>query len=99
MLRQRIITALLLGLPILGVLLFAPPVWLVWLLAVILLLGAWEWSGFLKMSSIWLRALYVSAIAVLMYFWYSAATVLHPAVFFQIAIVWWVIALLHIVFI
>ncbi len=98
MLRQRIITALLLGLPVLVILLCAPTEWILLVLAVALLLGAWEWSGFLRTSHLGVRLIYVLIIAILMYAWHTNSIAVHLETLLLIAIVWWIFALSWIVF-
>lgn len=66
MLRQRIITALLLVLTLLGVVLWLPPIATVVLLAGAVLVGAWEWSAFLLTGSVVARAAYVAMLAAVM---------------------------------
>ena len=47
MLKQRVLTAVVLVAVLLGVMLGLPPIATVWLLTVLVLIGAWEWAGFL----------------------------------------------------
>ena len=46
MLKQRVLTAVVLVAVLLGVMLGLPPIATVWLLTVLVLVGAWEWAGF-----------------------------------------------------
>ena len=46
MLKERVLTALVLVAVLLGVMLGLPPIATVWLLTVLVLVGAWEWAGF-----------------------------------------------------
>lgn len=66
MLRQRMVTALLLVLTLLGVVLWLPPIATVVLLAGAVLVGAWEWSAFLLTGSVVARAAYVAMLAAVM---------------------------------
>lgn len=98
MLRQRVITALLLGLPILALLFYAPATWILLLLALILLVGAWEWSGFLQTKNLAVRIAYTSFIGGLL-----CIAALKPALFdvrtmLLLAVLWWSLALCWIVF-
>jgi phosphatidate cytidylyltransferase len=97
-LRQRIITALLLGLPLLAMLLLAPPQWILPVLAGVLLLGAWEWSGFLQTTHPVLRIIYVLVMASGIGFWYLVPELVSPYTLLFIAVLWWIAALGWIVF-
>ena len=98
MLRQRIITALLLGLPLLAILLLAPPQWILAVLVVVLVLGAWEWSSFLQTTQpIW-RISYVLLMACLICLWYFTRQLVSPYTLLFIALLWWITALGWIVF-
>ena len=44
MLKERVFTALVLVAVVLGVMLGLPPIATVWLLTVLVLVGAWEWA-------------------------------------------------------
>lgn len=46
-LKQRVVTALILVAVLLGVMLGLPPVATIWLLTIIILVGAWEWAAFI----------------------------------------------------
>lgn len=74
MLRQRIITAISLILPVVAAVLWLPTGWLLWPLALIVALTAWEWTG-LYDNSRGGRWLYSVAVAVLV----VAGYVLLPA--------------------
>ncbi len=99
MLRQRVITALIIGLPVLALLLYAPAVWLQIALGIILLLGAWEWSGFVtQQPSVVVRLLYVLLIAALMAAWYFKPTIVSAYTLLFAAVLWWIVASAWIVF-
>ncbi len=91
MLKTRFITAVI-SLVILGAVLFVlPPALAKLVIAVLVLAGAWEWSGFLGMAADISRYLYVLLIGVLM------ATVIfviptQSDLVLQIACVWWCVA-------
>jgi phosphatidate cytidylyltransferase len=99
MLRQRILTALVL-IPLLGVIvLLLPPIWTVLCLAALVLAGAWEWSAFPGFASPVARTVYVVAVAALMWSsWRLTATGRGLDALLLTAIVWWTCALLWIVF-
>ena len=92
MLRQRILTALIAIAVLLIVLFVLPPVVAELVIAILVLAGAWEWSGFLGVVGTATRALYVALTAMLemlvglQLFGYSD-------VIFQIALVWWLCTL------
>ena len=52
---------------LLGVVLLLPPIATVAVLAALVVMGAWEWSAFLRTSNVAVRAAYVALIAVLLY--------------------------------
>jgi len=91
MLKTRIMTALI-SLVLISVVFFVlPPQYAEWLMGLLLVIGAWEWSGFLGGTSSLLRVAYTGAIAVclaLIYFVFPELT----APLLQIACVWWFIA-------
>jgi phosphatidate cytidylyltransferase len=93
-LRKRIITAVVLGVALLVVLLGLPPVFTVALVSVLVLAGAWEWSGFLKVPGAG-RVAYVVLIAALMgAAWRISASSAGRDALILVAVVWWLIALL-----
>jgi phosphatidate cytidylyltransferase len=98
-LRKRIITAVVLAVILVGIVLFLPPIATRVLLSVLVLAGAWEWSAFLRTSSLVSRMGYVALLAVLM------PVILHVTVTPQGrglvlggAVAWWAIALAWIIF-
>ena len=79
-------------------LLFAAPVWLVIAAsAVLIALGAWEWSAFVGWRSPWARGGYVAGVALVMAGgdWLVQAGIGLPVVLW-IALLWWVAAFLWI---
>lgn len=99
MLRQRIITALLIGLPVIAVLLWLPPRITIVLFAVVVLLAGWEWSALARLQRPLLRVVYLAALAagmVLSWRYLRADAPLNALL--QIALVWWLVALLWILF-
>lgn len=100
MLKQRIITALMIGLPLLGVLFFAPPLFTVGLFAMIVLLGAWEWSGLLALRSKSYRGLYLLLVFICMAIaWRYLRESDALPLLLQVAWLWWLAVLLWIGFI
>jgi phosphatidate cytidylyltransferase len=98
-LRTRIITAaVLIGL-LLIVILRLPPVATKIAMTAVVLAGAWEWSAFLKLRAVPGRVLYVCVVAAcLAALW--RLTLAQPAcvLLLVVALVWWVAALLWVVF-
>jgi phosphatidate cytidylyltransferase len=98
-LKTRIITAaVLIGL-LLVVLLWLPPWATKIAMTVVVLAGAWEWSAFLKLRGLAARTLYVMVIAAcLATLW--QLTLAQPAclLVLAVALAWWVIALLWVIF-
>lgn len=94
MLKQRIITGLLLALPMLAILLFAPPSATVLLFAMILLLGAWEWAGFVGLARIGAKSAYVAVVVLTMLiaqFWLLPQ--LGLVITLSAVLLWWLVAL------
>ena len=91
MLRARITTAII-SLVILGAVLFVVPAPAAKLLiALIILVGAWEWSGFLALQQNAGRYAFVALIAVLM----AGMIFLLPEkthLLMQVACIWWIVA-------
>jgi len=97
-LRKRIVTAVVLGATLLAVLFLLPPAATVLVLTVVVLLGAWEWSAFLRLRTPALRVAYVLLVAALLYVaWRFTGSALARNVVLAAAVLWWVAALLWIV--
>ena len=97
MLRSRILTALGLTLLLVIAILYSPPTVTAAILSLILLIGAWEWSGFLAVRPAW-RVLYVVLLiggGVAGFFWTLDARSFVWTM--AVAVVWWLLALLWIV--
>lgn len=94
MLRQRVVTALILG-TIALVTIFALPTWaMAGVLAAVLLVGAWEWGGFAQWSG-GARLVYAGAIALCMLMiWPLSQSAAAVTWVLTVAAVWWVAALL-----
>lgn len=93
MLKTRVITALI-SLVLIAVVLFVlPPQYAEWLIGLLLVVGAWEWAGFLGQPGVAIRVVYTTIVAVclaLVYFVFPEITTL----VLQVACVWWFVAFL-----
>jgi phosphatidate cytidylyltransferase len=97
MLRARVLTALALALLLAGAILYPPPSATRAILALILLLGAWEWSAFLGVSALW-RVLYVLVLMLLALGGVNLTLELEPLLWIMIvACAWWLLAAFWIV--
>ena len=63
MLKQRVLTAMVLVAVLLGVMLGLPPIATVWLVTVLVLIGAWEWAAFIGNGSAPARAAFTITVA------------------------------------
>ena len=98
-LRKRIGTAVVLGGGFLAVALLLPAFATYIVLTLLILAGAWEWSGFLRLRSVGLRVAYVALVAGLLpIVWLLAESPEGREIILAIAVVWWVIALVWIAF-
>ena len=96
MLKQRILTALILIPLLLVLVLWVPPVVGLTFFAALILLGAWEWSAFLHTSRPG-RWTYVAVVAALMAVaWYSTASYAGLQLWLMAACAWWLVAFLWI---
>jgi len=92
-LKQRLLTALILVPLLLVILLVLPRMAAVILLAVFVLAGAWEWSAFLRTGSAAVRAAYVLGAAALMALaWRAGVTPEGLRWLLVAALVWWLAA-------
>ena len=99
MLRTRIVTAAVLAAALCVVVLWLPPVATIVALTLAVLAGAWEWSGFLRTSSWSVRIGYVVGIAVLLpVVWHLTAGSAGRAIVLAVALLWWIVALLWVIF-
>ena len=97
MLKERVITAIVAVAALLLVLFVLPSPAVEVIIALVILAGAWEWSGFLASPSTTVRVVYVVLIAVLL----ALVTALAPQIngfLFQAAAVWWFGALVWTLF-
>jgi phosphatidate cytidylyltransferase len=95
-LKERVLTALVLAAVLLGVMLGLSWFATVWLLTVLVLVGAWEWAGFIGKSSPGSRAAYTVAIAIaLVASLYLRGSVPNFVVILMtVAVAWWFVAFL-----
>lgn len=91
MLRTRIITAVISLLLLMTVLFVVPTVVAELCIATVILVGAWEWSGFLGLRSNAGRYLYAAIIAALMTVSVSVFAMYTDQIL-QVACVWWFVA-------
>src|SRR4029077_7215645 len=95
-LRQRVLTGLVLAVVLLGVMLGLPPIATIWLLTVLILIGAWEWAAFLGNGSAPARAGFTVAVAALLiaclYFYSTTPSFVRFPL--TAAMMWWSVALL-----
>jgi phosphatidate cytidylyltransferase len=97
MLRQRVITALVLGLLVILVVLAVPHTITAAVLSLLVVAGAWEWSAFPGFTDLPARLAYVAFIAVcLVATWYVGIENPQLDVMIYAALAWWVLALLWI---
>lgn len=97
-LRQRVITALVLAAGLLT-LLFVLPASILWIVGLVILAGAWEWSAFLNEERREVRFAFVVLVALgLALGWQWSAQLEGFALLLTLSGVWWLIALGWIVF-
>jgi phosphatidate cytidylyltransferase len=97
MLRARVLTALALALLLAGAILYPPPSVTRAILGLILLLGAWEWSAFLGVSTPW-RMLYVLLLMLLAVGGVNLTLEFQPLLWIMVvACAWWLLAVFWIV--
>lgn len=97
-LRKRVLTAAVLIALLLVVLFWLPALATVALLTVVVLMGAWEWSAFLKWTEPLLRVAFVALIAVLLPLaWLATRTPAGLEVLLGVTLLWWLAALVWIV--
>jgi phosphatidate cytidylyltransferase len=90
-LRKRITTSVV-SLVLIGIVLFVLPLqYAEWIIGLLLLVGAWEWAGFLELSSAPARAAYTAIVAACLAFVYFVSPE-KTNLILQVACVWWFIA-------
>lgn len=93
MLKARILTAAVLVVLLVGVVLCLPPLATVVVVTAIVLVGAWEWSTFLRKPTLILRTLYLAVVAVLLpLIWQATQTRAGIAIVLAVAVAWWLVA-------
>jgi len=97
-LKERVFTALVLVAVVLGVMLGLPPIATVWLLTVLVLVGAWEWAGFAGFASPVSRAMFtiVVALALIASLYLYTSSPGFVWITLTIAMLWWFAAFLWI---
>ena len=98
MLRERVLTAVVLVVVMLGVMLGLAPIATFWLVTVLVLIGAWEWAGFIGKGGAALRVGYSAFIALCIaasYFLYQDEPGFVRAAMW-VAVGWWFVAFLWI---
>ena len=96
MLKERVLTAIVLVVVLLGVMLGMPPMATVVLLTLLVLIGAWEWAGFIGKGGPALRVGFTAAVGLGLFGClqlYSASTSFVSVVMW-VAVAWWFIAFL-----
>jgi phosphatidate cytidylyltransferase len=96
-LKERVLTAIALVVVLLGVILGLPPVATVWLITLLILVGAWEWAGFLRSNSPAVRLGFVAVVGACLFAgweWVLGSPLLWPVMLAATA--WWFVALLWI---
>ncbi|MEO6185274.1 MAG: phosphatidate cytidylyltransferase [Steroidobacteraceae bacterium] len=94
MIRQRVISAACIAVLLLAALLLLPPGWSAAALSLVLVVGAWEWAGFVALRGFLPRAAFMLAVAALCALWWQlsgSATLLRSLLWF--ALVFWSVAL------
>ncbi|HEY6482390.1 MAG TPA: phosphatidate cytidylyltransferase [Steroidobacteraceae bacterium] len=98
-LRKRIATAAVLTVALLVTVLFLPAAATVIVLTGLILVGAWEWSAFLRVRRPASRGLYVAIVAISMpIVWHFTATAEGRNIFLAASVLWWMLALAWIMF-
>lgn len=98
MLKQRLLTAAVIAALLLVVLFLLPPVAALSVVTLVILLGAWEWSGLFAPGSGMPRWLLPALLALLMAWWWRSPPDADTArAVLAVAALWWLFALLWIV--
>jgi phosphatidate cytidylyltransferase len=99
MLRQRVITALILAPFVIFVILWVPHPITTAVLALLVAAGAWEWSAFPGFTHARTRLAYVAAIAACVGLaWYLGVDSVESSLLLHASLLWWVLALLWVLF-
>ena len=98
-LRKRIVTASVLGAALVVIVLWLPAIATIVVLTASVLAGAWEWSAFLRVPGTALRTGYVVVVGAMMpLLWQLASTPAGRHIVLTATVVWWLGALVWIVF-
>lgn len=93
-LRLRVLTGLATGGLAIAAIWFLSPPWMVAILSLAVLMGAWEWSAFLRARGVALRAAYVALIALAgIAGWHLTRTPAAFLVLMWLSLAWWLLAL------
>lgn len=93
MLKQRVLTALILvPLVILAIFKLANPYFAL-LMGLVVLAGAWEWSNFIPCKNLWARLAMVAVTGILVYLLYTKGTVSSQQGVIGLAVIWWALCL------
>ena len=93
MLRQRVLTAVLLGAALLAVILWLPAAAALGVFAGVVLVGAWEWSSFARFATPAARWLFVAIVGIAMILmWFYSQSEAHLHALLLVALVWWILA-------
>jgi phosphatidate cytidylyltransferase len=99
MLRERVITSLVLAPFLLWIVIGAPPAVTVPVIAVAILVGAWEWAQFCGFTRLWKRIAYVLAIgATMVLAWHLGESRQGRSGVWTVAVLWWGIAFVWLAF-
>jgi phosphatidate cytidylyltransferase len=97
MLKQRVLTVVVALSMLLIVLFMLPPVITQVVITLLILIGAWEWSGLLKLKTMVMRLAYVILIAAFLAIAsFDLATDMTIDIVLKSALIWWLIALIWI---
>ncbi len=97
MLKQRIVTAVLLILALLAVILWVPARAALAIFAVVVLVGAWEWSSLARLADATVRWFYVAVVALAMVVvWRYSQSEQQLQALLLATLLWWVVAFLWI---
>jgi len=95
MLRQRIITALIMAALVIAAIFFLPAPWIAVVITLLVLAGAWEWSAFPGFTHPAMRLGYVGVIgAAIAFVWSQGVTSPRADQLLNGALLWWIVALI-----
>lgn len=98
-LRTRVLTAVVLGVVLLAVVLWLPPIATVAALTALVVAGGWEWSAFMRLKSLTGRFAYLLLLVVLLALaWRASAAPATRDLILAVAVVWWLTAFVWIAF-